>query len=132
MASYTANYRLTKVAEDDFYDPQVFNDNADIIDSELSKRSKKYLKKTATLTAAKWTGDTAPYTIAVAVDGVTATNDVQVLPADWTTEQAEAWAEAMILCGTQSVGALTLKAYGDKPTVNIPVKILIGDEVEEG
>lgn len=37
MATNTPNYGLTKPAQDDFYDVDVFNGNADIIDAEVKK-----------------------------------------------------------------------------------------------
>lgn len=37
MPDYTPNYKLKKPLEDDFYNIDDFNDNADIIDTELNK-----------------------------------------------------------------------------------------------
>ena len=37
--------------------------------------------KTATLSASSWSGDSAPYTYTLAVNGVTATSNQELLPA---------------------------------------------------
>lgn len=138
----TTNYGFKKPEDDDFFNVQDFAEMMDDVDTQLKAqenktqsagdKASKYKRTTATIPSAGWTGDTAPYTNTITVSGITATNDIQVLPSyDWTTEQAEAWGGAMILSGSQSENTMTLKAYGDKPVIDIPVVILIGDTVEE-
>jgi hypothetical protein len=39
MATQTTNYKLTKPAQDEYYNVQVFNDNADIIDKALNNKA---------------------------------------------------------------------------------------------
>ena len=107
------------------------NNEYEIADKKARAALKK-VKATTTILASGWTGDAAPYTNTMSISGITATNEVEVLPSyDWTTEQAEAWSGAMILNGSQEVDTLILKAYGDKPVIDITVVILIGDTVEE-
>lgn len=80
---------------------------------------------TATLLAASWTGDAAPYSYALTVSGVTATSNQEVLPAlNITAEQLEALQSANIQDGGQAANTMTLKAYGDKPTVDIPIRVI--------
>lgn len=80
---------------------------------------------TATLLAASWTGDAAPYTYTLAVSGVTATSNQEVLPAlNITVEQLEALQSANIQDGGQAANTMTLKAYGDKPTIDLPIRVI--------
>ena len=80
---------------------------------------------TATLLAANWTGDEAPYTYTLSVTGVTATSNQEYLPAlGITTEQLEALQGANIQDGGQAAGTVTLKAFGTKPTIDLPIRII--------
>jgi len=80
---------------------------------------------TATLLAAGWTGDAAPYSYALMVSGVTATSNQEVLPAlNITAEQLKALQSANIQDGGQAANSMTLKAYGDKPTIDLPIRVI--------
>lgn len=79
-----------------------------------------------TLLAANWTGDEAPYTYTVTITGVTATS-VQ----DWTNDpaitlaQLEAWQAANVVDAGQAADSVTFKAWGEKPTVDIPLRCIL-------
>lgn len=80
---------------------------------------------TATLLAASWTGSEAPFVYTLAIAGVTATSYQELLPAvDITAEQLTALQAANITDGGQAAGTMTLKAYGKKPTVDIPIRVI--------
>ena len=80
---------------------------------------------TATLLAARWTGNAAPYSYTLTVSGVTATSNQEVLPAlNITVEQLEALQSANIQDGGQAANTMTLKAYGDKPTIDLPIRVI--------
>ena len=79
----------------------------------------------ATLLAASWTGDATPYGYTLTVSGVTATSNQEVLPAlNITAEQLRSLQSANIQDGGQAANTMTLKAYGDKPTVDIPIRVI--------
>ena len=81
---------------------------------------------TATLSASSWSGDSAPYTYTLSVSGVTATSNQEFLPAlDITEEQLTALQAANIQDGGQSSGSVTLKAFGTKPTIDIPIRVIV-------
>lgn len=81
---------------------------------------------TATLSASAWTGDAAPYTYTIPVGGVTANNTVEVLPGfGISLEQLEALQAANLQDGGQTTGQITLKAFGDKPAAEIPVRFIV-------
>lgn len=76
---------------------------------------------TATLAANGW----ADGVYILTVDGVTTTSNQEILPAvDITAEQLEALQAANIQDGGQAAGNITLKAYGDVPTIDIPIRVI--------
>lgn len=93
--------------------------------TEWNAKVKKSSIVTATLLSIGWTGDAAPYTYALTVSGVTATSNQEVLPAlNITAEQLEALQGANIQDGGQAENSMTLKAYGDKPTIDLPIRVI--------
>lgn len=108
----------------------VVNDAREAAQAVLASKANRYKKVSVTMLASAWTGTAAPYQIVLSISGITATNDIQVIPQfGWTLEQSLAWMAAAVISGSQAVGKLTLKAIGDKPTVDITIDVLIGDEV---
>lgn len=82
-----------------------------------------------TLLAASWTGSAAPYSYTLAVDGVTATSTNDLNPSlSITAEQLEALQLANIIDGGQSSGTITLRAYGTKPSIDIPIRVHVKGE----
>lgn len=80
---------------------------------------------TATLLASGWTGSEAPFVYTLAIAGVTATSYQELLPAvNVTAEQLKALQAANITDGGQAAGSMTLKAYGKKPAVDIPIRVI--------
>ena len=81
---------------------------------------------TATLLATSWTGSSAPYTYTLAVTGVTATSNQELLPSlTITEEQLIALQAANIQDGGQAANSATLKAFGDKPTIDLPIRVIV-------
>lgn len=80
---------------------------------------------TATLLASGWTGSEAPFVYTLAIAGVTATSYQELLPAvNITAEQLKALQAANITDAGQAAGTMTLKAYGKKPAVDIPIRVI--------
>ena len=116
----TKLYTATGSATDGTLTQKAINDNY----------SGKSTKVSVTLSASGWSGDAAPYTNTVSVTGVTETNNVEVLiPSTVTAAQAEAWMGAGILCGSQTTDSITLQAYGDKPSIDIPIECIIRKDI---
>ena len=81
---------------------------------------------TATLLAASWTGASTPYTYTLAVTGVTANSNQELLPAlTITKEQLTALQAANIQDGGQAANSVTLTAFGDKPTIDLPIRVVV-------
>ena len=88
-------------------------------------KSSTYL--TATLLSTGWTGETAPYTYNLTLEGITADSDGLIAVADTATdEQYQAAVTAMLRKTAQAENSLTIKAYGEKPTLDIPIIVRLG------
>jgi hypothetical protein len=89
--------------------------------SEWNGKATKSNVVNITLVASGW----ADNVYVVTMDGVTATSNQEFLPAvNITAEQLEALQAANIQDGGQSAGNITLKAYGDVPTIDIPIRVI--------
>lgn len=99
----------------------------------IGAASKEYVDSVATgttlsvtLASASWTGTAAPYTYTISNSAITATSTQELMPAtDITADQLTALQNANIIDGGQAAGSMTLKAFGEKPSVDIPVRIII-------
>lgn len=77
-----------------------------------------------------WSGSSAPYTQTIAAAGVTANDVVEIsLSKSATAAQAEAYAALMLQDGGQASGSFTLRAFGEKNTVSIPINIIVRREL---
>ena len=140
-----------KLLANNTYDPNKYYyvtddfDSATIINDSISSTSTAYSssktnallgakvnkssKVSATMNASSWSGSSAPYTITLSINGVTTSNNVEILiPGSATNAQVEAWMAAGIVNGTQAANSVTLKAYGDKPSINIPIEAIIRND----
>lgn len=79
------------------------------------------------LLAGNWRGAKAPYTYTInSITGITSnTNAHTMLNSNVTEAQLLSFREAMIVDGGLSTDTIVFKALGIKPTINIPIKIII-------
>lgn len=99
----------------------------------IGAASKEYVDSVATgttlsvtLASASWTGTAAPYSYTISNSAITATSNQELSPAtSITADQLTALQNANIIDGGQAVGSMTLKAFGEKPSVDIPVRIIV-------
>lgn len=124
MANETVNYKLKKPDADDFYDIEVFNENADIVDREL-KKSREV--KLITLAAAGWSEE-APYVQTVSAEGVTAEDTPYVtlnIPAGITAEEEKAMKKSagFISYIDTGDGNVTATCIGKKPIVDVQISL---------
>lgn len=120
---------------DEYDSVNVINDSSVTANSTFSstKSEKTYAKKstlvTTTLTASKWTGSSAPYSYVLSVSGVTSSNIVEIDYASNASSAAiEAYQNAMLADGGQTTNQITIKAT-EKPTVDIPITIVIRNDL---
>lgn len=120
-----------KVAVDDSGAIKTVNedDNSEVkmaTEDDLTTKADKPTTTEATLLATGWTGDSAPYSYTLSVTGVTADSNQEFLPAlDITAEQLTALQAANIQDGGQAEGTVSLKAFGAKPTIDLPIRIIL-------
>lgn len=104
---------------------KALSSNVTLSASDVNASSKSTIVS-ATLSADSWSGDSAPYTYTLSVSGVTATSNQELLPAlDITDEQLTALQAANIQDGGQSSGNITLNAFGEKPTIDAPIRVIV-------
>lgn len=96
------------------------------IQAQLDNKTGKSTSSTTTLISTSWTGSSAPYSYTVTLSGVTATNMIEILPqTSITSDQVKALADAMLVGGTQENGSFILFAFGTKPSVDLPLSIVV-------
>lgn len=98
------------------------------ISTNLELKADKSVLLSATITSSLWFGNKAPYTAILPVEQVTGNSNELLevfLPDTNTAQQVTAWAECGILTAINTQGSITFKAYYDKPTVDIPIHILV-------
>ena len=79
-----------------------------------------------TLAAASWSGNSAPYTYTLTVNGVTDTSTQEIVFAtSINLDQLTAGQNANIQDGGQSANTIVLKAWGEKPTVDLPIRVIM-------
>lgn len=111
------------------YAEQTFNRMFEI----LAEKQDVYKIYNILLEPGKWTGTTDNYRYRIDIDRVTPLSDVSVLLSDTATvKEAEEWTEATVMTASQGEGFITLKSYGNKPTVNIPIVVMVGDNTVPG
>ena len=84
-----------------------------------------------TLTTGGWSGTEPPYTYTINNSSITDTNEaVEIAPNNnATNEQLIAYMACGLCGGTISSGKIVLKAFGEKPEINIPIVMIIRGEI---
>lgn len=104
---------------------QTTADNAATAASNAQNTAESKAAKSTTVTATLSASGWADGVYGLSVNGVTETSNQELLPAvDITAEQLEALQAANIQDGGQTAGNITLKAYGDVPTIDIPIRVI--------
>lgn len=98
-----------------------------VIKAYTDKKAGKSKVLSYTLNSSGWKGSAAPFTFALNnVSGVTANNNVElVVPNNISLEQVESYQSASIVTGTQAANLITLKAFGEKPTIDLPITVIV-------
>lgn len=99
-----------------------------IIKAYADKFKAKILNRTI---STKWEGSSAPYTqnITVLGSGVTDTSVIDiVLASTATAEEVAAFGKLNLQGGEQDARTITIRAFGTKNTVSIPIKVIVRGE----
>ena len=101
------------------------NSNMEKIDTALGEKANLSVAISAVLSMSAWS-ENAPYSQTISVDGLTEEqNGIITIGQNITTEQIEDVVDADMRISSQADGSLTVTAYGDKPTRDIPVTIIL-------
>lgn len=113
-------------------DTQIGAINADLntkigaINSAVESKADKSVSVEADLLSDAWEGESAPYSQSVNTEGVTAEcNGSASLSSRATSEQRNAARDAWLAISSQGDGVLTIAADGEKPTIDIPITIIL-------
>ena len=97
-----------------------------ILAEQISGMSAKSTIVTKTLLSSSWTGVSDPYLYNLSVSGVTPTSVQEILPTvDITDTQLEVLQNSNIQDNGQSIDTISLKAWGGKPTIDLPIRIIL-------
>lgn len=102
------------------------NSNMVKIDTALAGKADASRTVEAVLSASGWIGEAAPYTQVLTIEGLTDSTNGSIsgsYSAD--AEQRDAMRNGMLSVSGQETGKITIAADGEKPSVDIPVTILI-------
>ena len=90
--------------------------------------SQKPVILTGTLTAEGWSGSAAPYTQTLTITGIPASQAAAVfvsIGVSASAEAIEAWGGGMVMATGHAANSIAFKAYGDKPTIALPVQVIV-------
>lgn len=130
MSTTTSNFGFIKPELSDAADITAFNSNWDTLDTKLKEsenKSSKSMVVDATILASDWGGSTYTWTNS---NIKSANQIIEMLPASTITkEQLEALQMANIVGTSQDVGNVTFTAYGEVPSIDIPVTFIVRGDV---
>ena len=84
--------------------------------------------QSVTLSASSWSGNSAPFTYVIGLSsiGLTGNSQIDISPGvNASNDQYKALLAASLCGGSISGNNLTIKAFGQKPSINIPIVITI-------
>ena len=105
---------------------KTLNDRITTNANNITKLNSKI--QSVTLSASSWTGSEAPFTYVISLSsvGLTGNSQIDIGPGVASTnEQYKALLAASLCGGSISGNNLTIRAWGQKPTINIPITITV-------
>ena len=108
---------------------KTLNDKITTNANNITKLNSKI--QNVTLNTSSWSGSEAPFSYTVSNSNVTSTSKiVEIMPANGATnDQLQAYLSAGLCGGATGTGTITIKAFGKKPTTNIPITIVVRGEI---
>lgn len=101
---------------------EALNKNWEIIDEAVDGKASKSTIVDATLLSSSWVGNEYE----LSVEGVTETSIQELLPSlSITEDELSALQSANIIDNGQEENIIKLKAIGDVPTSNIPIRVIV-------
>ena len=95
------------------------------LNSLVLTKANKSISVPETLLASLWVGSTAPFTYSLMLSGVTLNSVQEIIPSTSITQvQLDVLQNANIIDAGQAIDTINLKAWGTKPTIDIPINII--------
>lgn len=95
------------------------------LNSLVITKANKSIIVPETLLASMWVGSTAPFTYSLVLSGVTLNSIQEMIPSISITQvQLDALQNANIIDAGQAIDTIYLKAWGIKPTIDIPINVI--------
>jgi len=95
------------------------------LNSLVLTKANKSIIVPETLLASMWVGSTAPFTYSLVLPGVTLNSIQEMIPSISITQiQLDALQNANIIDAGQTIDTINLKAWGIKPTIDIPIYVI--------
>lgn len=132
FASGVITTALNITAEGKIADARALKTLSDKITTNTNNIAKLNSKiQNVTLSSSSWSGSEPPYTYTVSNSNVTSTSKVvEIMPANGASNtQLEAYLYAGLCGGATGTGTITIKAFGEKPDINIPITIVVRGEI---
>ena len=83
-------------------------------------------KKTTATIGTAWNGSSAPYTQTIEISGVSADSIVEIsLPSNASASEVSQFQDLNLQDGGQAAGSITLRAFGTKNTIPIPINVIV-------
>lgn len=96
-----------------------------VADAKLGDLNAKSIRANAVIDTG-WVGEAVPYKMTIAIAGVKDDSIVEIsLPSSANEEQVRAFNELGLQDGGQTKGAITLRCFGIKNTIDIPINIVV-------
>lgn len=102
-----------------------FSDKFSLKDHTHTDYASKSISVNTNLLANDWVGETTPFSITISDQRITDTNNIDVISRATSHQEIEAWGNLGYMVGTQEVGSITIQSYGFKPTIDIPITLVI-------
>ena len=77
------------------------------------------------LISTNWIGDSIPYSYTITNDSITSTNIIDLIFNPNTEELKDTLIDTEISGYLQTNGSITIYAWGNKPSIDIPITIII-------
>ena len=78
-----------------------------------------------TLNSGSWTGDSVPYSYVISNNNITANNTCDLIFNPNSQQLVDALSDAEISGYLQETGKITIYSWGIKPTIDIPITLIV-------
>lgn len=109
---------------------KILKETIDALGSDVADKVTRSTILSLTLPSAGWSGSAAPYGNTISVPGATEDNIIEVtVPNNVTANQVAAYQAAQFCGGVQATDSITLHAWGEIPSIDLPIIIIVRGDI---